>query len=151
MTGGALAGVRVVDLANFLAGPLVSMYLGDFGAEVVKVERPDGGDELRMWGHAKDGVGLYFKVVNRNKKSVTADLRTPLGVESSGGSSPTRTSSSRTSGPGRSSAGGSGRTCCSSSTRGSCWSASAGSARRGPTALGRGSGRSPRRSPAMRT
>jgi crotonobetainyl-CoA:carnitine CoA-transferase CaiB-like acyl-CoA transferase len=71
----------VVDLANFLAGPLVSMYLGDFGAEVIKVERPDGGDELRMWGNAKDGVGLYFKVINRNKKSVTADLRTPLGVE----------------------------------------------------------------------
>ena len=79
--GSALEGVRVVDLANFLAGPLVSMYLGDFGAEVIKVERPDTGDECRMWGNAKDGIGLYFKVVNRNKKSVTADLRTPLGVE----------------------------------------------------------------------
>jgi formyl-CoA transferase len=76
-----LDGVRVIDLANFLAGPLVSMWLGDFGAEVIKVERPDSGDELRMWGNAKDGIGLYYKVVNRNKKSVTADLRTPIGVE----------------------------------------------------------------------
>jgi crotonobetainyl-CoA:carnitine CoA-transferase CaiB-like acyl-CoA transferase len=76
-----LQGIRVVDLANFLSGPILSMYLGDFGAEVVKVERPDSGDELRQWGHAKEGIGLYFKVVNRNKKSVTADLHTPLGVE----------------------------------------------------------------------
>lgn len=44
-------------------------------------QRPDGGGELRAWGHAKDGAGLYAKVVNRNKKSVTADLRTPLGVD----------------------------------------------------------------------
>src|ERR1700757_746929 len=57
------------------------MWLGEFGAGVVKVERPDSGDELRMWGNAKDGIGLYYKVVNRNKKSVTADLRTPIGVE----------------------------------------------------------------------
>ena len=76
-----LAGVKVVDIANFLAGPLVSMFLGDFGAEVTKVERPDTGDELRFWGHNKDGVGLMYKLVNRNKHSVTADLRTPLGVE----------------------------------------------------------------------
>ena len=49
--------------------------------QVVKVERPDTGDELRFWGNDKDGVGLMFKLVNRNKQSVTADLRTPLGVE----------------------------------------------------------------------
>lgn len=78
---GALAHLTVLDLSNFLAGPSVSMYLGDFGAEVIKVERPDTGDEFRNWGHEKNGVGLYFKVVNRNKKSVTADLRTALGVE----------------------------------------------------------------------
>ena len=76
-----LAGVKVVDISNFLAGPLVSMFLGDFGADVIKVERPDSGDELRFWGHNKDGVGLMYKLVNRNKRSVTADLRTPLGVE----------------------------------------------------------------------
>jgi crotonobetainyl-CoA:carnitine CoA-transferase CaiB-like acyl-CoA transferase len=76
----ALAGVKVVDISNFLAGPMVSMYLADFGAEVVKVERPSG-DELRRWGRARDGVGLFHKMVNRGKKLVTADLRTPLGVE----------------------------------------------------------------------
>jgi crotonobetainyl-CoA:carnitine CoA-transferase CaiB-like acyl-CoA transferase len=76
-----LAGVKVVDIANFLAGPLASMFLADFGADVTKVERPGTGDELRMWGNNKDGVGLMYKLVNRNKHSVTADLRTPLGVE----------------------------------------------------------------------
>ena len=76
-----LDGVKVVDIANFLAGPIASMFLADFGADVVKVERPDTGDELRFWGNDKDGVGLMYKMVNRNKRSVTADLRTPLGVE----------------------------------------------------------------------
>jgi len=76
-----LAGVRVVDISNHLAAPSASMHLADFGAEVIKVERPGTGDELRYWGNNKNGVGLYFKVINRNKKSVTADLRTPLGVE----------------------------------------------------------------------
>ena len=74
-----LAGVRVLDLSNFLAAPLTGMFLADFGAEVVKVERPGGGDEMRLWGNNRDGVGLYFKAVNRNKKSVTLDLHTPLG------------------------------------------------------------------------
>tara|TARA_Y100000588_G_scaffold386067_1_gene480781 strand:+ start:726 stop:1925 length:1200 start_codon:yes stop_codon:yes gene_type:complete len=76
-----LAGVKVVDIANFLAGPIASMFLADFGAEVIKVERPETGDELRFWGNDKNGVGLMYKMVNRNKQSVTADLRTPLGVE----------------------------------------------------------------------
>ena len=76
-----LAGVKVVDIANFLAGPVASMFLADFGAEVVKVERPDTGDELRFWGNDRNGVGLMYKMVNRNKQSVTADMRTPLGVE----------------------------------------------------------------------
>ncbi len=76
-----LAGVKVVDIANFLAGPVASMFLADFGAEVVKVERPDTGDELRYWGNDRNGVGLMYKMVNRNKRSVTADMRTPLGVE----------------------------------------------------------------------
>lgn len=76
-----LEGVRVIDVASFLAAPIGAMFLADFGAEVIKVERPDTGDESRYWGNNKDGVGLYYKVLNRNKKSVTADLRTPLGVE----------------------------------------------------------------------
>jgi crotonobetainyl-CoA:carnitine CoA-transferase CaiB-like acyl-CoA transferase len=76
-----LAGTQVLDLSNFLAGPLASMFLADFGAEVIKVERPDTGDELRKWGESKSGVGLYFKVVNRGKRSITLDLRTPFGVD----------------------------------------------------------------------
>ncbi len=74
-----LAGVRVLDISNFLAAPMAAMFLADFGAEVIKVERPDGGDEMRLWGNSKNGVGLYYKVINRNKKSVTLDLRTPFG------------------------------------------------------------------------
>lgn len=76
-----LVGTRVVDISNFLAAPLASMFLADFGAEVIKVERPGLGDEVRRWGEVKNGVGLYYKAVNRGKKSVTADLRTPFGVE----------------------------------------------------------------------
>jgi crotonobetainyl-CoA:carnitine CoA-transferase CaiB-like acyl-CoA transferase len=76
-----LAGTKIVDISNFLAAPLASMFLADFGAEVIKVERPGLGDEVRRWGEVKDGVGLYYKAVNRGKKSVTADLRTPFGVE----------------------------------------------------------------------
>ena len=74
-------GVRVVDMSNYLAGPLSTMYLADYGAEVVKIEHPRGGDPMRLWGHHKNGVGLYHKMINRNKKSVTLDLRTPFGVE----------------------------------------------------------------------
>ena len=77
----ALSGIRVIDISNFLAGPISSMFLGDFGADVIKVERPGTGDEIRYWGNNKNGVGLMYKLVNRNKRSVTADLRTQLGVE----------------------------------------------------------------------
>ena len=77
----ALEGVSVVDISNFLAAPMCSMFLADFGADVIKIERPLIGDEIRRWGEVKNGVGLYYKAVNRSKKSVTADLRTPFGVE----------------------------------------------------------------------
>jgi len=75
-----LEGVKVLDLSNYLAGPMTTMYLADYGAEVVKVEHPKGGDPMRMWGHNKNGVGLFFKMIGRNKKSVTLDLRTPFGA-----------------------------------------------------------------------
>jgi crotonobetainyl-CoA:carnitine CoA-transferase CaiB-like acyl-CoA transferase len=81
LTGMALEGTQVVDISNFLAAPMCSMFLADFGANVIKVERPVIGDEIRRWGETKNGVGLYYKAVNRGKKSITADLRTPLGVE----------------------------------------------------------------------
>jgi crotonobetainyl-CoA:carnitine CoA-transferase CaiB-like acyl-CoA transferase len=77
----ALDGVRVLDISNFLAAPMCSMFLADHGADVIKVERPGVGDEIRRWGESKDGVGLYYKVINRGKRSVTLDLKTEIGVE----------------------------------------------------------------------
>ena len=77
---GPLAGLRVLDCSSLIAGPTAAMYLGDYGADVIKVEHPRG-DGLRAWGAVKDGVGLYFKMLNRNKRAVTADLHTPLGAE----------------------------------------------------------------------
>ena len=71
-----LTGVRVLDLSRVLAGPLCTMMLGDMGADVIKVERPGGGDETRGWGPPFDAEGqsAYFLSVNRNKLSLTADL-----------------------------------------------------------------------------
>lgn len=77
----ALEGVKVLDISNFLAAPMSSMFLADHGADVIKVERPDVGDEIRRWGESKEGVGLYYKVINRGKKSITLDLKSVLGVE----------------------------------------------------------------------
>lgn len=73
-----LEGIRVLDLSNLLAGPMMTMYLADFGADVVKVEHPRG-DEMRLWGRSKDGVGLFFKVINRNKRAITLNLGTEQG------------------------------------------------------------------------
>ena len=79
--GMPLEGIRVLDISNFLAAPMATMYLADFGADVIKAERPGTGDEIRYWGENKGGVGLYYKVVNRGKRSITLDLRTPFGVD----------------------------------------------------------------------
>ncbi len=76
-----LNGVKVLDISNFLAAPSITMYMGDYGAEVIKVERPGRGDEMRNWGHSINGIGLYWKVVGRNKKSITVDMKKPLGQE----------------------------------------------------------------------
>ena len=77
----ALDGIRVVELANFISGPFIGMQLADYGADVIKIEHPLRGDGLRGWGNLKNNVGLYHKVLNRNKRSVSADLGTSLGVE----------------------------------------------------------------------
>lgn len=75
-----LSGVRVIDLTTSIAGPYGSMLLADFGAEVIKVERP-GGDDARSWGPPFfDGESLWFSSVNRGKKSVVLDLSTPAGL-----------------------------------------------------------------------
>lgn len=82
MTAGALEGLRVVDLTRVLAGPLCTMWLGDMGADVVKVERPGSGDDTRSWGPPfAGGESAYFLGVNRNKRSVTIDLSRPEGVD----------------------------------------------------------------------
>ena len=81
LMSGALKGIKVIDISNFLAGPVSSMFLGDYGADVIKVEKPESGDEIRYWGNNKNGIGLMYKLINRNKRSVTGDLRTKFGVE----------------------------------------------------------------------
>jgi len=78
---GALAGVRVLDLTRVLAGPYCTMFLGDLGAEVVKVEQPGVGDDTRGWGPPfSGGESAYFLCINRNKKSITVDFKSKEGV-----------------------------------------------------------------------
>jgi crotonobetainyl-CoA:carnitine CoA-transferase CaiB-like acyl-CoA transferase len=78
---GPLAGIRVLDLTRVLAGPYCTMFLGDLGAEVVKVEQPGVGDDTRGWGPPfAGGESAYFLCVNRNKKSLTVDLKSAEGI-----------------------------------------------------------------------
>jgi CoA:oxalate CoA-transferase len=80
MAGKLLEGTRVLDLSRMLTGDYASMLLGDLGAEVIKIEPPEGGDPLRqMPPHFVEGESAYFLSINRNKKSVTLDLRTGEG------------------------------------------------------------------------
>ncbi|MFD9432464.1 CaiB/BaiF CoA transferase family protein [Streptomyces sp. NPDC060002] len=74
-----LHGVRVLDLATLFAGPLAATMLGDFGAEVIKVEHPTQPDPSRGHGPSKDGVGLWWKLLGRNKRTITLDLSRPGG------------------------------------------------------------------------
>ena len=77
-----LSGVRILDLATFLAAPFTASTLSEFGAEVIKIERPDGGDPWRRYGTPKDGGDtLTWKSEGRNKSSLTLNLRAPEGVE----------------------------------------------------------------------
>src|ERR1051326_8292095 len=76
-SAGALDGIKVFEFANYVSGPYAGMLLSDLGAEVVKVETPDGGDPFRMWG--KTDYNGTFGSMNRNKKSVTLDLKTTSG------------------------------------------------------------------------
>jgi crotonobetainyl-CoA:carnitine CoA-transferase CaiB-like acyl-CoA transferase len=80
VSDGPLGGLRVLDLATIYAGPLAAMLLGDFGADVIKVEHPRG-DPLRTHGPARDGHGLWWKVLGRNKRAITLNLSTPGGQE----------------------------------------------------------------------
>jgi crotonobetainyl-CoA:carnitine CoA-transferase CaiB-like acyl-CoA transferase len=74
-----LAGVRVLDLTRVLAGPFCSMILGDMGAEVIKIEEPGKGDDTRAWPPFVEGEATYFMAVNRNKQSLTLNLKAPEG------------------------------------------------------------------------
>jgi CoA:oxalate CoA-transferase len=76
-----LAGIRVVDLTRVLSGPFCSMLLGDLGADIIKVETPGEGDTVRHQGAGRDGLSWYFANYNRNKRSITLNLRTDEGRE----------------------------------------------------------------------
>ncbi len=78
---GPLTGVRVIDAATILAGPLTAQILGDFGAEVIKVEHPVRGDGMRGHGYDKGGVPLWWKMISRNKRNVGIDLKDAEGAE----------------------------------------------------------------------
>lgn len=82
MSPSALAGLRVIDFSRVLAGPYCTMLLADLGADVIKVEHPQGGDDTRQWGPPwLDGESAYFLSVNRNKRSLTLNLKHPKGRE----------------------------------------------------------------------
>jgi crotonobetainyl-CoA:carnitine CoA-transferase CaiB-like acyl-CoA transferase len=77
----ALEGIRVLDLTRLLPGPFATMFLADFGAEVIKIEQPGEGDYARGYEPKKGSMGYRFLIVNRNKKSVTLDMKKPEGKE----------------------------------------------------------------------
>jgi succinyl-CoA---D-citramalate CoA-transferase len=76
---GPLSGVRVLELGSFIAGPFAGQLLGDYGAEVIKIEAPGDGDPMRRWGVVKDGDSLWWPAIARNKRSVAIDLRADEG------------------------------------------------------------------------
>jgi crotonobetainyl-CoA:carnitine CoA-transferase CaiB-like acyl-CoA transferase len=76
-----LEGLRVIDLATVIAGPRIASYLGDFGADVIKVEHPVHGDDTRRFGAQRDGVSMYWKLVSRNKRCITLNLSDPDGQD----------------------------------------------------------------------
>jgi formyl-CoA transferase len=79
MPEGPLKGVRVIELGTLIAGPFCSRILAEFGADVIKVESPDGGDPLRTWRQLHEGTSLWWLAQARNKKSVAIDLKAPAG------------------------------------------------------------------------
>ncbi len=77
----ALAGIKVLELGQLIAGPFAAKTLADFGAEVVKIEPPGAGDPLRKWRLLKEGTSVWWQVQSRNKRSLALDLRTPEGQD----------------------------------------------------------------------
>lgn len=81
LTPGALQGVRVIEMGQLIAGPFAAKMLGEFGAEVIKIEAPGGGDPLRNWRLLQDGTSVWWQVQSRNKRSVALDLRSTEGQD----------------------------------------------------------------------
>lgn len=77
--GGPLSGLRVLELGSFIAGPFAGQLLGDYGAEVIKIEPPETGDPMRTWGITRNGESLWWPSIARNKKSVAVDMRDERG------------------------------------------------------------------------
>ncbi|ATD60380.1 MAG: CaiB/BaiF CoA transferase family protein [Janthinobacterium svalbardensis] len=78
-SAGPLVGIKVLELGTLIAGPFCARMLAEFGADVIKIESPDGGDPIRTWRVLKDGTSLWWSVQARNKKSLTLNLKTPEG------------------------------------------------------------------------
>ena len=76
---GPLAGIKVLELGTLIAGPFCARMLAEFGAEVIKIESPDGGDPIRKWRVLKDGTSLWWSVQARNKKSLTLNMKSERG------------------------------------------------------------------------
>ena len=81
LTPGALKGLRVVEMGQLIAGPFAAKTLGDFGADVIKIEPPGAGDPLRNWRMIQDGTSVWWQVQSRNKRSIALDLRNPEGQD----------------------------------------------------------------------
>ncbi len=81
MAPDALAGLRVVEMGQLIAGPFAGKTLGDFGADVIKIETPGSGDPLRNWRKILDGTSVWWQVQSRNKRSIAIDLRSPEGQD----------------------------------------------------------------------
>lgn len=81
MSDGPLTGLRVIDCSTILAGPLCCRILGDYGADVIKIEHPVAGDGMRGHGKAKDGIPLWWKEISRNKRTIGLSLSAPEGAE----------------------------------------------------------------------
>ena len=92
----ALEGIKILDVTNYIAGPYASLLLADLGADVYKIETPGKGDPFRTWDKEPKDYSPSFCALNRNKKSVTLDMKAPEGREVFLKLAGTRTSSSRT-------------------------------------------------------
>jgi formyl-CoA transferase/succinyl-CoA--D-citramalate CoA-transferase len=80
-SSGPLTGIRVLELGSFIAGPFAGQLLGDYGADVIKIEASGDGDPMRRWGVTRDGDSLWWPTIGRNKRSVVLDLRQPRGQQ----------------------------------------------------------------------